>query len=60
MLYRIAVTRVAKLNDRKIEEIVVEPTHVVANDEASATRMAIRKIPNDVDVNEVEVYVRPF
>lgn len=39
-------------------EILLEPTVVLASDEATARLLAAKKLP--LDVRRVEVFVRPF
>ena len=58
MLFQIAVT--AKAEDEKLERVVVEIQSVVAKDLKAAERIAIKKVPDGVDLNDCTVLVRPF
>lgn len=57
-LFEVAVT--VKKEDEKKEKIVVDIQTIVAKDAESAKRQAVRLIPNDVDLDTAQVFVRPF
>jgi hypothetical protein len=57
MLFEIAVLH---KSEEKKESIVVPIQSVLAKDKAAAERMAIKKVPEDVNLDEVTVLARPF
>lgn len=63
-LYEYAVIFVPMNSDGDVIKdeckIVVEPTVVLAADERTANLKAAREIPEDLDLDFVQVVVRPF
>lgn len=58
MLFEVAVLK--KEEDKKLETMVVDVTSVVARDAKAAERIAIKMIPEGMDLNDAVVIVRPF
>jgi hypothetical protein len=58
MLFEVAVTH--KSEKDKEETVVVPIQSLIAKDTKAAERKAIKLVPNDTNLDEVTILVRPF
>ena len=58
MLYEVAV--IAKKTEDAPEELIVAPVAIIATSAENAKMNAARSLDAEVDLNEVEILVRPF
>jgi hypothetical protein len=52
--------KVAKDAELKRPELLGDVRTVLAKDQDSALKMAARAIPDDIDIDDVEIAIRPF
>lgn len=62
-LFEVAMVYVPSEEERKdgkTEELILEPTPFLASDSQKAAMKAMKEVSGDVDLDRVQVLVRPF